>query len=123
MHTSVTHTHSQVRSHVSSDNEKLETPPPYMPQPQASCLCQENKNYITGATASIQGRKIYTTTTERKYSFVNQENPHKEFQRESGRGSTVWEGGFGPRILYAGIIFPSKIQCIKNFEGGGGLRV
>ena len=29
------------------------------------------------------------------------------------------ERGFGARILCAGVIFPSKIQCIKNFEGGG----
>ena len=31
----------------------------------------------------------------------------------------VREGGFGARILYVGIISPSKIQCIKNFRGGG----
>ena len=35
---------------------------------------------------------------------------------------TTKEGGFGAVILYAGVIFPSKIQCIKNFKGGG-LRV
>ena len=34
----------------------------------------------------------------------------------------VREGGFGARILFAGVIFPSKIQCIKSFRGGG-LRV
>ena len=32
----------------------------------------------------------------------------------------VREGGFGARILCAGVIFPSKIQRIKNFKGGGG---
>ena len=38
--------------------------------------------------------------------------------------SGVREGGFGIRILYAGVIFPSKIQRIKNFKRGGGvLRV
>ena len=32
------------------------------------------------------------------------------------------EGGFVARILYAGVIFPSKVLRIKNFKGGG-LRV
>ena len=32
----------------------------------------------------------------------------------------VREGGFGARILYAGVNFSSKIQRIKNFRGGGG---
>ena len=31
----------------------------------------------------------------------------------------VWEGGFGAWILYAGVVFPSKTQCIKNFKKGG----
>ena len=28
-------------------------------------------------------------------------------------------GGLGGQILYVGVGFPSRIQCIKNFEGGG----
>ena len=28
-------------------------------------------------------------------------------------------GGLGAQILYVGVGFPSRIQCIKNFEGGG----
>ena len=28
-------------------------------------------------------------------------------------------GGSSAQILYVGVGFPSRIQCIKNFEGGG----
>ena len=28
------------------------------------------------------------------------------------------EGGLGAQILYVGVGFTSRIQCIKNFEGG-----
>ena len=48
---------------------------------------------------------------------VPEENLHKEFHRDPGRG--VKEGGLGAQILYVGVGFPSRIQCIKNFEGGG----
>ena len=39
------------------------------------------------------------------------------------RGSQggVQEGGFGARILYAGVIFPSKMQRVKSFKGVGGV--
>ena len=44
------------------------------------------------------------------------ENLHKEFRRDPGRGGQG--GGLGAQILYVGVGFPSRIQCIKNFEGG-----
>ena len=42
---------------------------------------------------------------------------HKEFRRDPGRGGQG--GGLDAQILYVGVGFPSRIQCIKNFEGGG----
>ena len=45
------------------------------------------------------------------------DNLHKEFRRDPGRGGQG--GGLGAQILYVGVGFPSRIQCIKNFEGGG----
>ena len=44
---------------------------------------------------------------------AHKENPRKEFQRESGREVS------GPEFFMLVSFFPSKIQCIKNFKGGG----
>ena len=45
-------------------------------------------------------------------------NTHMKNVRGS-QGGGLGGGVFGVRILYAGVNFPSKIERIKNFRGGG----
>ena len=48
---------------------------------------------------------------------AHKENPHKEFQRESGRGSGRKVSG--PELFMLVSFFPAKYSAIKNFKGRG----
>ena len=88
------------------------------------------------STASIQTNDgpllLYKRMTDQNSQTSRERKKHvKKTHIKNFRGEGVREGGFGARILYAGVIFPSEIQRMKNFNlirgevsgsGGGGLR-
>ena len=55
----------------------------------------------------------------RPVSHERKKRPKKICIKNFGGTPGGQGGGLGAQILYVGVGFPSRIQCIKNLEGGG----
>ena len=111
---------------------------PVLPFLGCSVLTKENLQIYQGYSFPAKHRKTLEKPEKRPIlarKFLDKNQPRKSKQSRNHErkkhpkkiciknfGGTLAGGsrrGLGAQILYVGVGFPSKIQCIKNFEGGG----